>query len=416
MMPAKLQRAMPRDERGAVLVLVAVCMVAVLAAASLAVDLGMAMTARGEAQRVADAAALAGASAFIDEPSPLLAVDPAKLRAKSFAAKNVVRNVGVDTTTLSSTTLVDETEDMTVEVIPTERKVRVWVRQRGVGTWFARVLGIRSLGIEAMAAAEVTEGGTAECLLPFWGVDMWDDHDNDTDWDNLPDEGELWEYDPVIDEYSQATPSRTGTGYGSDLRKDYLYDVGRPIVIKAGSVGNTKTDNPGGFETMVAPGNFLLWRLPDPDKNCQEEGSGGSFLLENMLDCNECDIRVVEGVYSAEPEPGQTWGKVREGMDSLIARDPYVEWSAEKGEVIDSRNGQSVTQSPRIVAVALAAPDQPALLSGASQDIQFNNFAKVFLENYENADKVIYARFIGFTYGGEGDPTGSLIKYLRLVE
>lgn len=415
-MLGKIRRLIPSDESGAALVLVAISMVALLAAASLAVDLGMAMTARSEAQRVADSAALAGASAFIDEPSAMLAVDSAKSRAKAFAAKNVVRNAPVDTTTVASSTLIDETVDMTVEVIPTEQKVRVWVRQQGVGTWFARILGVRTLGIQAMAAAVASDGGTAECLMPFWGVDMWDDNDNDTNWDNIPDEGEAWEYDPLVDNYQQATLSRTGTGFGSDHRGDYVYDMGRPIVIKAGSVGTTKTDNPGGLETMVAPGNFLLWRLPDPDKNCQEEGSGGSFLLENMLRCNECDIRVVQGVYSAEPEPGQTWGKVREGMDSLMARDPYAEWASDDSGVIDGRTGASISQSPRIVAVALADPNQPGLLSGASQDIQFNNFARVFLEGYNNADKVIYARFIGFTYGGEGEPTGSLIKYLRLVE
>src|SRR5579884_3664034 len=55
-----------RPERGASLVLVAAVLVALLAAASLAVDLGLLYVARSQAQRAADAAALAGASAFVD--------------------------------------------------------------------------------------------------------------------------------------------------------------------------------------------------------------------------------------------------------------------------------------------------------------------------------------------------------------
>ncbi|MBT8489049.1 MAG: hypothetical protein KJO65_09535, partial [Gemmatimonadetes bacterium] len=48
-------------ERGGTLVLMAVVSVAMLGLAALAVDVGMGFTAKGEAQRIADAAALAGA-------------------------------------------------------------------------------------------------------------------------------------------------------------------------------------------------------------------------------------------------------------------------------------------------------------------------------------------------------------------
>ena len=54
------------DERGGTLVLVAVVIVALFGFAALAVDVGMGYTASEEAQRAADAGALAGASAFLD--------------------------------------------------------------------------------------------------------------------------------------------------------------------------------------------------------------------------------------------------------------------------------------------------------------------------------------------------------------
>jgi hypothetical protein len=403
------------DEEGSALVLTAVVMVGLLAMASLAVDIGMAITARNEAQRVADACALAGASAFID-PEVADPVTAASDRAYEYALRNVVRNVGVDSS------------QVTLEILQAESKVRCWISARGLPTWFATFLGIDGLDVQAMAAAEASDGGSGKCLLPFWGLDLWDETEGDTgEFPRIPENGEIWEYEPGPDHYTQSDPETgTGTGFGSDFRTDlpgptgsYWRDFGRPIVIKTGSVGNTKDDNPGGLETMVAPGNFLLWRLPDPDRGCETEGSGGSFLLENMLQCNPCEVDVGE-TYSAEPEPGQTWGKVREGMDSLMARetrhlsfDPNA--ADGKGAIVDEY-GSIVTESPLIVDIALADPHQPAFLNGASTDIVFNNIAEVFLENYSQKDKTIYARFLGYSYGGAGSPTGSLIKHLRLVE
>ncbi|HKY59444.1 MAG TPA: pilus assembly protein TadG-related protein, partial [Gemmatimonadota bacterium] len=55
------------DEHGSTIVFVSLAMAALLSIVALAVDVGMLYTARGEAQRAADAAALAGAAAgFID--------------------------------------------------------------------------------------------------------------------------------------------------------------------------------------------------------------------------------------------------------------------------------------------------------------------------------------------------------------
>src|SRR5437764_8283836 len=53
-----------RDERGMSLILVAIGLTAFMAASVLAVDVGMLMTARNQAQNAADAGALAGATAL----------------------------------------------------------------------------------------------------------------------------------------------------------------------------------------------------------------------------------------------------------------------------------------------------------------------------------------------------------------
>ena len=81
----------PWDERGSVTVLVALSMTALVGLLALGIDLGALFNARSEAQRAADAAALAGASAFLDYQQAQArgeAVD----RAVEFATSNEIRN------------------------------------------------------------------------------------------------------------------------------------------------------------------------------------------------------------------------------------------------------------------------------------------------------------------------------------
>ena len=54
------------SERGGALTLTAVSLTALIGAAAIAIDLGMLYKARGDAERAAEAGALAGASAFMD--------------------------------------------------------------------------------------------------------------------------------------------------------------------------------------------------------------------------------------------------------------------------------------------------------------------------------------------------------------
>jgi hypothetical protein len=389
----------------------------------LAVDLSLAYTARAEAQRVADASALAGASAFIDlKPgeSPAVAQPSATRRAKEFAAANYVRT-GLDTASVGGVEWTSE--DVTVQVIPDSLKVRVWVRQGGIGTFFARLLGVETLSVQASAAAVAAEGGAAQCVWPFSGPDLWLDGNND-DGDGIPEAGETWEWDGEgTDTYSPWDGGTGGTGYGSAARNGipdddgntYHHDYGRPLVIKTTSDGQAKQGpDPGGFGTKLAPGNFLLWSMPDPDKRCNDAGTGAEFLYNNMVGCNECNIPVGE-TFDAETEPGQKWGKVRDGLDEVIGRDPAMHWDPDLG-----LNGGFASStypagaSPRFVSVALAHPEEHPGVNGRD-DITFNNLAVVFLEGYDNK-KNVYARFVGYARGHGGPIGGSLIRYLRLVE
>ena len=78
-----------REQRGSVLVVVAGSMLALTSVVALAIDVGLMTTARVEAQRAADAAALAGAGAFIASPGN---GGLARVLATEYAAANTIRS------------------------------------------------------------------------------------------------------------------------------------------------------------------------------------------------------------------------------------------------------------------------------------------------------------------------------------
>ncbi|NNK48805.1 MAG: hypothetical protein HKP01_08025, partial [Gemmatimonadetes bacterium] len=149
-------RAVLCDQRGAAIVLVMGAMVAALAVMALAVDVGKLLTAESEAQRAADAGALAGASAFIDDPGNAEAI--AKARAKEYAELHSVRHQTVSIVT---------DEDVTVDLV--NFRVDVTVRQIGaranpVPTFFARIFGVNVVDVQAHAAAEAVPANAVGCL------------------------------------------------------------------------------------------------------------------------------------------------------------------------------------------------------------------------------------------------------------
>lgn len=425
-----------RDERGGVLAFVAVIMVVLLAIAALCIDLAMAYTARGEAQRVADASALAGASVWLDAPPVTDTVGEATARALAFASSNVVRNLPVDPARV------------TVEVLQGQRKVRVWVQSQSLGTWFARLLGFKDLHVRAMAAAAAVTAGEATCVKPFVLFDLWDEgglasSGQDADDDNLPDAGEEWAFDATDGDayapyhtdvtspacegfacavYGPAGPpvvgtGTNGTGWGSSFRNAsasvdadgtinyYTNDTGRQIALKLPNPSQS-TD---AFE--VTPGIYLPWRMPDPEEGCTDTGEGGDFYRTNIAACNSCPIQLNTD-YTAEP--GGMIGPTEQGLNDLIQLDPYLSWDQSSGNVVDPA-GNVVTESPRIVNVAVAAPNQE--LQGAAFPIQFNNIVTMFVEELQQGKGSVLARFMGPAGAqGLGPAQGELTMVLRLVE
>lgn len=393
-----------RSERGAVTVLVAVSMLAVLGFCALAIDMGMLYVAHNDAQRAADAAALAGASAFMEQDAAL-AEPVARARAMEYARRNTFQNGPIDSSEVS------------IRVVPESSLVGVRVQRESVPTLFARVLGKRYVPIGAYAAAEAVQAGNARCLKPFAVPDMWYDQNGDTNNDRVWDNGETWTYGDSPGDYYMPYSGPGGspmeTGYGSGFRNSSSYqaDFGRQIKIKV--------TNPQDV-SAPSPGIFLPWRLP-PDSSqqqCSKGGGGGqtsgaATYRRNICTCNTSPI-ALNAPYQIET--GDMVGPTWQGVGELINQDPNAVWDDATHSVTGSTLGSGWMSSPRVVRIALFAPGQ--ITKSGMQTIEFNNFALMFIEAQNSLKDPVTGRFLYYVSGSDapGSTTGSLVKTLKLVK
>src|SRR4051794_1403411 len=143
-----------RDERGMSLVFVGMGLLGFLAATTLAIDVGMFMTARSQAQTSADSAALAGAIALAyDDFTDRSASGAAVLNALAAGRRNQVMATNVNMVPA----------DITFPLAPNgaNNRVRANVyrtvaRGNPVGTLMGRYFGVTSANITAAATAEAS--------------------------------------------------------------------------------------------------------------------------------------------------------------------------------------------------------------------------------------------------------------------
>jgi Flp pilus assembly protein TadG len=411
-------------ERGVALAFVAVSLVAMLALGAMAVDLSMLMDARAEAQRAADATALAGADAYRDFPGRPEATDSVRSYALRVAGANTVYGKAVDTSGATApvvqtfgwgtVTTVDYNE-LTIQTIrglaPGEgdsNKVRVWVRPAEIPTFFARTLSLGLRAVETMATAHAAPDATdVDCMKPFLLPDIWFES-NKTSQDNNPtndfldasaaskDGGEQWFYEPTAgDTYTRYGSVPEGTpcsGYGCG-RMGYESDWGTPMMIKP-QQGNAQRQ-----------GNWYF-TLDGPEINLREQIKSG---------CMEAGVGEVP-----EAEQGGKTGQVTQGTNYLINQDPGAHWDEASKTIVgsDPKFG-GFKNSPRTITVGLFDPKYLVGVSGKNEKIPpgvvYDNFVKVWLEQVDKNENIM-VRFLGFAEGGGSGPPGSIVLRLQLIQ
>jgi len=400
-------------------------MVAMLGFAALAIDVGFLLNARTEAQRTADAMALAAASAFIDDMEN--AETLAASRAAVYAANNPVSGVIAD---------FDPATDMQIWL--TEKKVRVvanFLTERGnpMPTYFAKILGIREANVRTIATAEAYPASAVGCLTPWAVADMWEntyDADDEFDYDDddrsdTPTAGDSFDDycpcsrdadgNPIADldyEFLGLVCQNTArcTGYGSDYRDSdgggYQNDVGRILTLK-----------PGNPHQAWSPGWFMAWRPP--------ENAGGADYRENIITCIDEQMFDTGDIVPIDTEPGNMIGPTVQGVEERIGTDPhYWEPGCTDGLTCVRGPGSCGVEGypecsgydQRLITVPLMDPTE--VMRNGLTEIQFRGFMRMFLDDPNGNDITGHILGLGGAAGSAGttEDTGALPLYLRLIE
>lgn len=365
-----------RDERGLSLVFVGVGFMAFLAATTLAIDVGMFMTARSQAQTAADAGALAGALAlYFDDYDDRTTSGPAKQNAMVAARENDV--ISADVSVLPA--------DVTFPTGPTglNNRVRVHVyrtaaRSNPVPTMMGKFFGVNQVNIDAVATAEASPANAMTCVKPFTIPDRW-----------MEGGTRLSEADDTYD-YGQDTyipADQDGyTGYNAER------DKGMELMIRAGTGNNIQPS----FYFSYAIGGI----------------SGGDEYRDNIANCNNTMMGWGDLLLA---EPGNMVGPTTQGIDDLIAKDTGAYWDEDLDKPVST-----VNPSPRVVIIPLYDPEyyDTGKRNGRTADLKVANYMGFFIVGRQGNN--VYGRITpvaGLMKGNGGPaPAGAFPKAIRLVE
>jgi hypothetical protein len=373
-----------RDERGMSLVFVGVGFMAFLAAATLAIDVGMFMTARTQAQTAADAAAMAGAVALAsDDYDNRSSSGPAVQSALVAARQNQVMASQVDVSPA----------DVTFPLSPAGLNNRVHVEVHrtaasgvcqgcsgAVQTLFGGLFGVASVDINATATAEAAPTASVQCAKPFIIPDRWIEQTGNANWFDLVDSHN--NLLPSPDVYRPVTSSNP-TGYTHD-------DIGTPMMLRAGTGNN------------IQPSFYYSWSM--------QGVTGGSEYDWNIANCNTSIVSIGDLLLM---EPGSMVGPTNSGLDLLIARDPNAHWDGQR--VVSNQH-----PSPRVAIIPLYDPVYYAtgVQQGRNTDLKVANFLGFFME-YRSGNNV-YGRITPVagvvSPPGVPVPAGAFPTVIRLVE
>jgi Putative Flp pilus-assembly TadE/G-like len=330
----RLQR-LTNDESGMSYVFIGLGMMALLSASMLAIDVGMLMTARNQAQNSADAAALAGATALaFDSWTDRTPNGPAVTSAIRGGKANKVMSgdVGI------------ESSDVQFPLNPVtgaDNRVQATVWRAGghgagsapVDTFIAKYFGVKTVGIGAVATAEAAPANAMTCVKPFTIPDKWKEVQT-PEWDPTDDfarydnHGNLLAkpdvYVPAYDGSKKPNPGYTG--YNNEANR------GVRLILHAAQ------------GQQISPGMYFSLAMGTD--------TGGSDYDWNIANCNHTIYHWGDALVQ---EPGAMNGPTIDGIQQLIAKDPNAYWDDSTKTVKGSSFPER--QSPRIFPIPLFDPD-----------------------------------------------------------
>jgi hypothetical protein len=437
-------RSNRRDDRGVSILIIAVSMIFILGMAGLGIDLASLYVGRSQAQRAADAAALAGAQALVSNASgnPCISGSSGSLSsacmalarqtAEAVGNQNLVAGVspaiGDSDITFPSTSL----NDPQIQVIA----ARDAAHSNPMPTFFVKIFGITTANVSAKAVAEAyTSDGSgpsvgATCVKPWLVPNCDPGYTSGT-------------HNPLCSSGVGSFVNVLSGGLSSTLTRS-------AVQAPAGPVGETLTLKPGSPGGTAAPGQYYAVYIPDtsaaatqcPACATQAPGGGGSgsaaVYRTNIECCNNTPIVCGASSVTLQSTAGNMVGPTTQGVDCLIhqsgssfsggsncgqdrmggianpcagvfpsyvtdynitagANNPYLD----QGANVPSEHSDSV--------VALPIWDGTPLQSGQNSNVNIVGFLQVFIQgNDKSAQGTVYGTVLGVTScGGGGSGPGN---------
>jgi Flp pilus assembly protein TadG len=378
----RIQR-LRRDESGMSYVFIGMGMMAFLSASMLAIDVGMLMTARNQAQNSADAGALAGATALVfDDYNNRTESGPAVTSALTAARTNqVMRNtVSVnagDVQFLNDPTGLNDRVKVTV--------YRQAARGNPVSTLIASLFGVTAADIVATATAEASPANAMTCLKPFTIPDRWVERQTPP-----------WDANDTFTAYPKNPSLQPDvyypTGHPSYSGYDPARDRGLRLTLKAGTGNNL---NPSFYYPYAIPNSM-----------------GGDDYRWNIANCNTTEMRPGDLLTA---EPGNMVGPTGQGTSDLVALDPTAYWDTASNKVVSNMH-----PSPRVIIIPTFDPYyyDTGKVNGRNADLKAVNFIGFFIEGVMGNGDVM-GRMMpvkGLRRGNGPIPNGMFPKTIRLVQ
>lgn len=425
------------NERGGMLIHIAVAMLGLLAFSALVIDYGVMWASRRQAQNAADSAALAAASSMaFDAPGDF---DRARASAKTLGEAHGIFGASPNIT-LGAGNSGDITQDISFPTCPpgapgppdTCVRVNVYRTDLAQGgfpakdplpTFFGRLFGRQTQGVRATATAQFLHANASDCLKPWAVADKWGERIECSDYANNGtcqgtwQASDTWTPDSTFDKYQGGAlnpdiPDLDGSG---EPDYDYYNDsTGYQPFLPDGSIGpdyglilQLKQGSGGGPNERYSSGWFQKLDLPCGDNEECPENSGAAKYRWQIQNCIQVPI-VIGDTVTFDNQTGNTTGPTSQATYdatgqqplSLWERDPNARWvPGEGGEpgYIDKScapgvcaDGLYYTQSPRIVAIPTFNLDEYLASdpNGSGQTVTVSDILGFFVLSPDEAENL----------------------------
>jgi hypothetical protein len=374
---------------------VALASVVILGFSALAIDYGVLLVARAQAQNAADAGALAAATTLAFDTMADLEFDRAQQSAVAVASTVPVwgQPAGVELPEICD--LVSSPSDPLVAglcpmlgefpPLPARTGIGATVRVNRNGnfgsarlpTYFARLFGVNAQDVRAQATAVVVPANTSTCVWPVAIPDFW--------FDNVPDSkyvarqflgepmvtlADVYAGPPTYEDGSFVSGSLSPTGIvvstTTPPSDSLVYD---PLTLTDFLAPVAGLWPPAEDATNVAGGRPVAVVIP--------RGDGGGFV-ENLTSCNQVPLHVGDALVL---ENSVTFTQVVTAASAKSAEDGGANWDAGIRRIRGSCAGTPTCPaiSPRLVVLPVFDPDRYDATRDSIPVISIVNFVGFFI-------------------------------------